>query len=77
MEHGEKEPGLYRKFEVRRVDGRDLAGRDKSNAKYFVLDYVNDPYAKVALEAYATACTHALPELARDLLVQLDAKTEE
>lgn len=59
--------GLYNKYHVNRADGRDLPGNDKENAKYFVLDYEYDPYARAALSAYADACEEKYPELANDL----------
>jgi hypothetical protein len=67
----QKTTGLYGKFHVSRVDGRDQPGGDKENARYFVLDYVNDPYAKYALMRYASACTPEYPELAEDLWIEL------
>lgn len=68
--------GLYRKFTVRRNDGRDKAGGDKDNAKYFVLDYWHDPYARVALSVYADACESTYPHLAHDIRLTL-ANTED
>lgn len=59
--------GLYGKFRVERVDGRDKPGGDRDQARYFVLDYAHDPFAVAALEAYAKACEAAEPGLARDL----------
>lgn len=56
--------GLYRKYSVKRVDGRDLPGGDKEKARYFVLDYVHDPYARYALAAYADNCELNITELA-------------
>lgn len=53
----DKERGLYSKFIVERTDGRDQPGGDRENARYFVLDYVNDP---VAREAVRTYCSFAL-----------------
>jgi len=40
-----RERGLYGKFFVHRVDGRDAAGGDKAGADYFVLDLTHDKYA--------------------------------
>lgn len=59
--------GLYQKFWVRRVDGRDLPGGDRQGAAYFVLDVVNDPFARQALMACWSACRWDLPELAAGL----------
>lgn len=61
------EKGLYGKFHVCRTDGRDQPFGDKSKAAYFVLDYVYDPYAVPALQAYADAVRAAHPALAADL----------
>lgn len=66
--------GLYGKFEVRRRDGRDQPGGDKAIARYFVLDYVHDPFARTALAAYADACEGELPQLAVDLRRELRAE---
>jgi len=65
--------GLYGKFYVSRVDGKDLPFGSKENAKYFVLDYENDPYARKALRAYANACRQEFPDLAADLYQELEA----
>ncbi len=59
--------GLYQKFNVSRKDGRDAPGGDREGAEYFTLDLTHDPFAKVALRAYADACQDALPELAADI----------
>lgn len=67
----ENTEGLYGKFFVNRVDGRDLPGGDKDNARYFVLDYVNDPFARDALWTYAVSCGYKLPQLAEDLKKEL------
>lgn len=63
----QRDKGLYGKFRVSRVDGRDRPGGDREDAGYFVLDYVHDPYARAALEAYADACEEEYPFLARDI----------
>lgn len=59
--------GFYRKFNVSRVDGRDAPGGDREGAEYFTLDLKHDPFARVAVLAYATACEKELPLLAEDL----------
>lgn len=58
---------LYQKYNVSRVDGRDLPGGDKASARYFVLDYMNDWYARIALGCYADSCSIEFPELAADI----------
>lgn len=68
----QSETGLYEKYFVRRNDGRDRAGEDRMDALYFVLDYFHDPYARIALRAYAEACSEEYPLLARDLLTDLE-----
>lgn len=60
--------GVYRKYRVERVDGRDKPGGDKANARYFVLDYVNDPHAMKALRAYIDSVWGDNPQLGLDLL---------
>lgn len=62
---------LKQKFFVERVDGRDKPGKDKENAQYFVLDFVNDKYAKEALKFYAWICQEEYPELSMDLWIAL------
>ena len=67
--------GLYGKFLVRRMDGRDTTPLDKHyNCFYFVLDLDHDPFAIPALSAYADACEAAYPKLAADLR-EIVAKT--
>jgi len=63
--------GLIKKFHVSRTDGRDKPGGDRSDAEYFVLDTAYDPFARVALAAYAEACESELPGLAADLRMRL------
>jgi hypothetical protein len=67
---------LHRKYRVERADGRDQPGGDKATARYFVLDYVHDPFARAALASYIDACRETLPGLAADLRCEL-ADTEE
>lgn len=60
--------GVYRKFNVSRTDGRDLAGGDRHGAEYFVLDVTHDRFAKPALAAYAAACRGDYPSLSDDMV---------
>jgi protein gp37 len=64
--------GLYEKYRVYRNDGKDRKGGEKENAQYFVLDYVNDPFAKIALKAYAEVCKEKYPLLYEDLISKLN-----
>lgn len=64
--------GLYRKFHVERVDGRDKPGGDRENADYFVLDMANDPHAVAAIYAYAKSCSKEYPQLAGDILDRIE-----
>ncbi len=58
------ERGLYHKFEVTRVDARDLPGEKHHGCTYFVLDIDHDPHAIAALDAYAQDCRDDRPLLA-------------
>ena len=53
--------GLYPKFHVARIDGRDRPGGDRedSSAGYFVLDTVYDPLARAAYALYAALAERA------------------
>lgn len=46
---------LFDKYVVYRNDGKDGPGGTKEDARYFVLDYVHDPFARKALAAYVDA----------------------
>lgn len=63
--------GLFRKFEVERVDGRH------PNCTYFVLDLDCDPHAAAAIEAYVASCGTTHPKLANDLMALLEQKQKE
>jgi len=51
----QRDTGLYPKYAVNRLDGRDRPGEDRADAMYFVLDLVYDDYAPTAMAAYASA----------------------
>ena len=59
--------GLYRKFDVRRTDGKDRIGEKHCGCCYFVLDLTHDPHAIPALRAYANSCKQTHPALSDDL----------
>lgn len=61
--------GLYDKFEVSRVDGRDGPGDEHEDCSYFPLDLDHDPHALPALVAYAKSAEEAgFSPLAADLI---------
>jgi len=64
---GDKTKGLYGKFTIKRVDGKDAPGEKHYGCRYFVLDIDHDPHAKAALRAYADSCESEYPLLADDL----------
>ncbi|CAJ5402619.1 gp43 [Burkholderia pseudomallei] len=66
----EHEQGLYRKFDVRRVDGSSEPGGKHHDCEYFVLDMTHDQHARAALRAYADACASTHPELSADLIAR-------
>ena len=53
---------LHGKYLVERIDGRF-----DPDSRFFVLDYAKDPFAAIALAAYADACAADHPILAADL----------
>lgn len=65
-----EQQGLFRKFDVRRVDGSDQPGGKHHDCEYFVLDMTHDQHAWTALHAYATACASTHPDLSADLIAR-------
>jgi hypothetical protein len=63
----DKRNRLQQKYYVERIDERDRTGGDRVDSKYFVLDYVHDPYSIPALEAYALACYKDFPNLSAEI----------
>jgi hypothetical protein len=59
--------GVFRKFDVRRVDGSDEPGGKHYGCRYFVLDMDHDAHAPAALRAYADSCAGTHPQLAAEL----------
>lgn len=70
------EQGLYRKFEVRRVDGSDALGGKHHGCEYFVLDMTHDHHAPAALRAYAQSCASTHPHLSADLMVRFGGERQ-
>lgn len=68
----DKRNRLQQKYWVDRIDERDWPGRDRFDSEYFILDYVHDPFANLALEAYAIACCDTLPSLSDAILAVID-----
>lgn len=71
----DRERGLYDKFTVVRNDGRSSPGERHHGCEYFVLDLDHDPFARIALQAYAEACLPEFPALATDLFDKLRTKS--
>jgi len=63
----DKRNRLQQKYYVERIDERDRVGGDRVDSKYFVLDYIHDPYSIPALEAYAQACYRDFPNLSEEI----------
>lgn len=64
--------GLLHKYHVSRVDGSDGPGGKHAGCWFFVLDPAHDPYARVALVAYADAAAERHPNLARELVARAE-----
>ncbi|AJW98884.1 hypothetical protein BM43_3026 [Burkholderia gladioli] len=65
--------GLYRKFDVRRLDGSSAPGGKHHGCEYFVLDLQHDAHAGASLAAYARSCSTTHPALSADLLARAAA----
>lgn len=63
---------MMHKYNVSRVDGRDAPGGDKEDARYFVLDYVHDRYAWLALHHYAVSVSMHNQELSERIMAELN-----
>lgn len=68
----DKSRGLYRKFDVTRVDGSSGPDGKHHDCEYFVLDLSHDKHAEAELRAYAESCAAEFPQLAADLRHKLD-----
>lgn len=55
--------GFEARFTVTRTDGKPC----RPEARYIVLDYANDPHAKVAVKAYADSILSENAQMASDL----------
>ena len=61
--------GVYHKYSVVRVDGRDSKpGGKHFDCEYFVLDLTHDPAARKAAIKYAGFVIAEKPDLAHDLI---------
>lgn len=70
----DKQRGLYKKFDVRRVDPESQARHE--DCEYFVLDIWHDVLALPALEAYERAAREAgYVKLANDLALKIAGLT--
>lgn len=71
-----EDQGVFQKFVVYRVDGKDLPGRKHQGCFNFVLDLTHDPAAIPAIHAYAAACAVTHPQLAADLFARFGVPLE-
>ena len=62
-----EQQGMFRKFEVRRVDGSDEPGGKHHGCRYFVLDLDHDPHAAAAMASYGEACKETRPALSAEI----------
>ena len=69
---GDREIGLYNKFQIERVDGSSREGEKHYMCKYFVLDLNHDKHARAAIAAYAESCKDEYPELSKDLKILVE-----
>jgi hypothetical protein len=68
MGEDDKHFGLYKKFEVQRVDGQSAPGLKHDGCEYFVIDLTHDEFAGPAILAYGLACAEKYPYLSSDLV---------
>ena len=68
-----EQQGMFRKFEVRRVDGSDEPGGKHHGCRYFVLDLDHDPHAAAAMAAYGQACKETHPALSAEISAEYPA----
>lgn len=65
-----EQQGIFRKFEVRRVDGSDAPGGKHHGCRYFVLDLDHDQHAANAMAAYGLSCATTHPQLSAEILAK-------
>lgn len=71
-----KQQGMFRKFDVRRVDSSDAPGGKHYGCRYFVLDLDHDAYAPAAMRTYAAECKVTHSQLAADIESEFGAQTK-
>lgn len=71
-----EQQGIFRKFEVRRVDGSDAPRGKHYGCRYFVIDMDHDAHAPAALGSYGRSCADSHPELSADLLSKFPAQAK-
>jgi hypothetical protein len=70
-----EQQGMFRKFDVRRVDGSDQPEGKHYGCHYFVLDLNHDKHAPAAMRSYAASCAATHPELAADIVREFGTLT--
>ena len=66
----QEKQGLFRKYEVKRIDGTDQGSGKHAGCEYFVLDISHDKHAHAALTAYALSAMSTNCDLARDMALR-------
>ncbi len=71
MAEGDKQRGLYEKWDVTRIVDPE---QKHTNCELFVLDIDHDPFAIRALATYIEACKEEYPKLADDLRIRIQLR---
>ncbi|RFP32461.1 hypothetical protein D0T21_09690 [Duganella sp. BJB476] len=69
-----EQQGMFRKFDVRRVDGSDAPGGKHHGCRYFVLDMDHDMHAGPALAAYAESCRASHHALSDEMIAEFGSQ---
>jgi len=69
--------GIYQKFVVVRVDGKDEPGGKHHDCEYFVMDLDHDKHAPAAMAAYAQSCKDEYPVLSSEILARFPSPPDQ
>lgn len=65
-----EQQGLFEKYNVNRLDGKDRPGGKHEKCELFTLDITHDPHARPALLAYINSVRTTHPNLALDMALR-------